>query len=166
MRLLVLAPLLAVAACGGPDPVAREANNADVPLTVNTTAPQPPPASPDGSPPPSKAKAVDGNEVAAAVTDIPTFLHGRWGMTPQDCTSTRGDAKGLLVITAGELRFYESRAVPVGNLNGSKDSFSADYRFTGEGQTWTSFETLQLQRTRLVRTTSSPMASYTYAKCS
>ncbi|QIK78217.1 hypothetical protein G7077_04170 [Sphingomonas piscis] len=163
----MLPPLLAVAACGGPDPVAREANTADVPLTVNATAPGPPPATPDGSPPPAKAKPAGGNETeATAVTTIPAFLHGRWGMTPQDCTSTRGDAKGLLVITAGELRFYESRAVPVGNLNGSDNSFSADYRFNGEGQTWTSFETLQLQRTRLVRTTSSPMASYTYAKCS
>ena len=87
-------------------------------------------------------------------------------MTPEDCTSQRGDAKGLLIITANDLKFYESRAVPVGNIGGSKDSFTGDFRFTGEGQTWTSFETLQLQRTRLVRTTSSPMASFTYAKCS
>jgi hypothetical protein len=87
-------------------------------------------------------------------------------MTPADCTSTRGDAKGLLVIDDKALRFYESRAVPVGDIGGTPDSFTGDFTFTGEGQTWTSYETLQIQGRRLVRTTSSPMASYTYAKCS
>ena len=70
------------------------------------------------------------------------------------------------MINAKELRFYESRAVPVGNIGGTEDSFTADFAFTDEGQSWTGFETLEIQDRRLVRTTSSPMASYTYAKCS
>lgn len=70
------------------------------------------------------------------------------------------------MISARELLFNESRAVPAGNFNGSDNSFSADFTFTGDGRTWTTFQTLQLQDKRLVRTTSSPMASYTYAKCS
>jgi len=163
--LMWVLPLALLSACGGSDPVAENANGVDVPLSVNRSAPEPPPAAPDGSPPSNTTPADEGGQVTAVAT-IPAFLHGRWGMTPADCTSTRGDAKGLLVITPGELRFYESRAVPVGNIGGTKDSFTGDFRFTGEGQTWTSFETLQIQDKRLVRTTSSPMASYTYAKCS
>jgi hypothetical protein len=86
-------------------------------------------------------------------------------MTPADC-SGQGEAKGLLVITAEELRFHQSRAVPVGDTGGTEDSFTGDFTFTGPDRTWTGFETLQIQGRRLVRTTSSPMASYTYAKCS
>lgn len=84
---------------------------------------------------------------------------------PGDCTSTRGDAKGLLTISGSDLRFYESHAIPKGNVKTSADSFSADFAFSGEGMTWTRFQTLELQNGKLVRTESSPMASYTYARC-
>jgi hypothetical protein len=151
--------------CGGSSPVAEGANTtAALPDLVDTAAqPAPPPA--DGSRP-ENAVALPEQSPGQASARIPAFLHGSWGLTPEDCTSTRGDAKGLLVITTNGLRFYESRAVPAGNFNNSDNSFSADFSFTGEGQTWTSFQTLQLQDRRLVRTTSTPMASYTYAKCS
>jgi len=96
---------------------------------------------------------------------IPAALHGRWGMTPGDCTSTRGDAKGLLVVSSDGLRFYESRAVPVRNVETSVDSIRADFAFTGEGQTWTKFQTLSLENDKLMRTESSPMASFIYARC-
>jgi hypothetical protein len=134
-------------------------------LPANVGEPAPPIPAPDGSPPDNAAAAVAPTASDGSIK-IPALFHGRWGITPADCTSTRGDAKGLLVIDPNRLRFYESSAIPVGNTNSSDDSFSADYRFTGEGQTWTRFETLQIQDRRLVRTTSSPMASYTYAKCS
>ncbi len=94
------------------------------------------------------------------------MFHGRWGLTPGDCTSTRGDAKGLLIVAADKLTFYESRAVPKGNVETSADSFSADFAFTGEGQSWTRYQSLELQKGgKLVRTESGPMASYTYAQC-
>ena len=86
-------------------------------------------------------------------------------MTPGDCTSTRGDAKGLLVVSADGLRFYESRAIPAANAEASADSFSADVAFTGEGQNGTKYQALSLDADRLVRTESSPMASFTYARC-
>lgn len=79
--------------------------------------------------------------------------------------STKGDAKGLLVISDNELRFYESRAVPAANARGDSNSISGDFAFTGEGQTWTKFQSLQLQKKELVRTESNPTASFTYAKC-
>ena len=101
-----------------------------------------------------------------APTKIPTTIQGRWGLVPGDCTSTRGDAKGLLVISADNLTFYESRAVPKGNVETSADSFSGDFAFTGEGQSWTRYQSLELQKGgKLVRTESGPMASYTYAQC-
>jgi hypothetical protein len=115
-----------------------------------------------GSPPEKAAPAIEPPQPAAA---IPGALHGRWGLTPLDCTSTRGDAKGLLVVGSDNLQFYESRAVPGPNAQTGKDSISGDFHFTGEGQTWTRFESLALQGDKLVRTESNPMASFTYARC-
>ena len=71
-----------------------------------------------------------------APTEIPEAMRGRWGLVAADCTSTRGDAKGLLEIDAGRLRFYES----VGTLDTVMDAeptrLRADFDFEGEGMTW------------------------------
>ncbi|MFL6734597.1 MAG: hypothetical protein ACJ8EY_07865 [Sphingomicrobium sp.] len=161
---MILVAMLILTGCGSSGPVAKEAKNtAVIPANAVAGVAEPLPPPPDGSAPLSGEQPPA--PPAAAIT-IPAFLHGRWGLTPADCTSTRGDAKGLLIVTADRLQFYESRALPTGNTNHSDDSFSADFTFTGEGQRWTRFETMQLQDKRLVRTTSNPMASYTYAKCS
>ena len=82
-----------------------------------------------------------------------------------DCTSTRGDAKGLLTVGPTELKFYESRAVPGPDTQTGKDSITGNFAFTGEGQTWTKFEALELKGRELVRTESNPVASFTYARC-
>ena len=86
-------------------------------------------------------------------------------MTPADCTTALGDAKGLLVINADELRFYESRAVPAAGTNSDADSISGNFVFTGEGQTWVKFESLKVDRGVLTRTETKPTASFSYAKC-
>jgi len=155
-----------LSSCGGSDPVADEANNSAVlpaPDTVNASDPSGAPPSPNSENPPEPATA---DNAATPAATIPSRFHGRWGLTPGDCTSTRGDAKGLLTIAADKLTFYESRAVPKGNVETSPDSFSADFAFTGEGQAWTRYQSLELQKGgKLVRTESGPMASYTYAKC-
>src|SRR5688572_32960415 len=156
--LFALAAALALGACEKRDAVADEADNVAGLPTINKPAP-----SADGAPPANATSAAPVAETAAA--PIPAALHGRWGLTPADCTSQLGDAKGLLVVSATDLRFYESRAVPARNVNSSTDSIGADFDFTGEGQTWTKFQTLQLKRDKLVRTESSPMASFTYARC-
>jgi hypothetical protein len=155
--LIALAIALPLAGCEKRDPVADEADNAKGLPTINKPAP-----SADGGPP---ANAVSTATVGAAASSIPAALQGRWGLTPADCTSALGDAKGLLVINGSELRFFESRAVPARNVSTSSDSIGADFDFTGEGQTWTKFETLQIKKDKLVRTESSPMASFTYARC-
>ena len=163
---LLLAPCAALllAGCGGSDSVADDAEKSGSlppPPGDNATDPS------GAAPPPNSATnpAPASGPQAAAATTIPAALHGRWGLAPGDCTSTRGDAKGLLTISAGELRFYESRAVPVGNVDASANSISGDFIFTGEGMEWRKYQALELQEDGLVRTESQPMASFTYARC-
>ena len=151
-----------VTACGPAGPVANGAEN-------TSTLPAPDEASPDPSAaaPANKAASQPESNIAqpATATKIPAAFHGRWGMSPGDCTSTRGDNKGLLTIDADQLRFYESRAVPADDLTAHADSIRGEFRFTGEGQTWTKFQSLRLEERKLIRTESNPTASYSYAKC-
>jgi hypothetical protein len=156
--LFALAFPLAIAGCEKRDPVADEADNAAGLPSIAKPAP-----SADGAPPANASATAPAADAAAAA--IPAALHGRWGLTPADCTSALGDAKGLLVVSATDLRFFESRAVPARNISKSSNSIGADFDFTGEGQSWTKFQTLQLKKDKLVRTESSPMASFTYARC-
>lgn len=151
--------IVAVAGCTSRDPVDNKANGAALPEPVNQTAP-----SALGEPPDNSAAPANGAAPAGAAT-IPAALRGRWGLTPADCTSTRGDAKGLLVIGEGELRFYESRAVPGKDVQADADSINGHFDFTGEGQSWSKFEALKLSGTKLIRTETNPAASFTYAKC-
>src|SRR5687768_11553061 len=117
VRTSLLALAFALAACDANDPVAEKAENtAGLPSVDNVAGGRDGQPSADGAPPANGVSAPAppaGNQAPAA--SIPAALHGRWGMSPADCTSTRGDAKGLLVVSADGLRFYESRATPVRN---------------------------------------------------
>ena len=161
--LRALAPLIgcvmmvAVVACSKRDPVDSQANAAGLPA-LNEPAPNA-----TGAPPRNAAEPASA--VPGKASAIPAALHGRWGLTPLDCTSTAGDAKGLLVIGPSDLKFYESRAVPGPDAQTGTDSISGDFSFTGEGQTWIRFEALELKGQELVRTESNPVASFTYARC-
>src|SRR5215218_6684586 len=107
--ILVIGGLMSMVACSGRDPVvADEANNlAAAPTDVDVLPPDESVVTPTNELENGAAEPVND-----AASTIPASLHGRWGLTPADCTSTRGDAKGLLVISADGLKFYESRAVP------------------------------------------------------
>lgn len=156
---MVFAACTALIACERRDPVDDpEANSTAGLPTVNEPAP-----SATGEPRGDATQPASG--LPAAEAAIPVALQGRWGLTPGDCTSTRGDAKGLLVITGDRLRFYESVAVPDTNVDKGPESISGDFAFTGEGQSWTKFQSIKLQRQELVRTETNPAASFTYAKC-
>ncbi len=154
---MLLISALSLAACGKPNPVADDARNVDALPTLNKPEP-----SPTGAPP---ANAVSVNAPAAPAGSIPAELQGRWGLTPADCTSPLGDAKGLLVVNSSELRFYESRAVPTANVMSSDHSIGGDFNFTGEGQQWTRHETLELRADKLIRVERNPVASFSYARC-
>lgn len=138
--------------------MAEQANSATAELPP-ANRPTPRPA---GGPPPG---AKPGTEPLVATASIPQALQGRWGLTPADCMSGRGDTKGLLVASRTELRFYESRAVPAADIDTDPDSISGNFAFTGEGKNWTRYQSLQLDDRKLVRTETNPNMSFTYARC-
>ena len=166
--LIACAFIISIAACSRRDPVAPNANAAAaaLPPPANQIAPSPAGAPPrDQTAPAPAASAPAAAPPPPAAATIPAAFQGRWGLTPADCTSPLGDAKGLLVINGSELRFYESRAVPSKNVQGDRDSLSGDFHFTGEGQSWTKYEALKIDKQKLTRTETQPTASFTYAKC-
>ena len=152
--------MLAVTSCGGNGPVDKKAANTAGLPDVNVAAP-----SATGEPHVPTVPAAAAPASATSVT-IPVAFRGRWGMTPADCMPGRSDAKGLLIINAGELRFYESRAVPAADVDTDADSITGTFAFTGEGQSWTQFEALKVDKGLLTRTETKPTASFSYAKCS
>lgn len=155
---VAIAAMLTIVACNRSDPVEPEASRAD-------ELPGPVEQAPSAAGAPQGVPTAPAKALPAAALTIPAGLHGRWGLTPGDCTSTRGDAKGLLIVSADGLRFYESRAVPGSDAQSSEDSISGHFTFTGEGQTWSRYEAVKRQKEKLVRTEANPTASFTYAKC-
>ena len=151
--------LISLAACDRTGAVADEAKNGSALPNAVSSAP-----SPSGGAP-SAGTAAGNSVTTTSAGNVPPSLHGRWGLSPTDCTSTRGDAKGLLVVGSDELRFYESVARPAGSVQTSADSISGDFAFTGEGQNWTNHQTLELQDGQLVRTERNPVASFRYVRC-
>ena len=158
MRLaLTIVAALTMAACGRPDAVAEEEQDAgELPDPVNRSSP-----SPTGARPGSATATAPG---AVATATIPPSLQGRWGLTPGDCMTSHG-SEGLLTISANEVRFYESLAVPSADVQTSANSISGNFAFTGEGQSWTRHQTFELRGTTLVRTDRDPVATFRYVRC-
>ena len=117
----------------------------------------------------------EGNEATAAASEvepaaglrIPAAFHGRWGMTPADCTSTRGDAKGLIAIDDKMIQFFESRGTLTKVTLDAPENFTGTFAFTGEGQSWTNSQNLKLtgSSNTLVRSETDVSQSYTYKRC-
>lgn len=105
------------------------------------------------------------NSVTAepTATTIPAGFHGRWGLVAADCTSTRGDAKGLITVADKTIRFYESTATLKEQQPAIATSFAGLYGFTGEGQTWQKVVTLTRTGDTLKR--ADDEGSYTYKRC-
>lgn len=103
-------------------------------------------------------------------TLIPEQFQGRWGLVKADCTSTRGDAKGLLTISDARLTFYESKGTLNKVLGATANGFDADYQFSGEGQEWKRVERLTRDKGKLHRRTDAaagqePPVDLTYTRC-
>lgn len=155
----VLPALLALAACDAGTQSAgttTEEAEADGNIVGNSSSSKP-------------ADEVAGDEAPAA-TEIPAAIRGRWGLVPADCTSTRGDAKGLLVIDAATLKFYESVGTLAEVDDASDTRIRAAFEFTGEGMTWERDETLEVQDdgATLIRREHGDDAApdpFRYAKC-
>jgi hypothetical protein len=123
---------------------------------------------------PDANRMAAGNDAeATAAADegaIPSLLQGRWGLVPDDCTSTRGDAKGLLTVGPEELRFYESRARIGVVTERSARRIASQFAFTGEGMEWERRMTLEASAdgATLTRSESGEGASpepLRYARC-
>lgn len=163
---LALAAAAALAACS--DRTATEANdvgNAEVEVDVL---------------PPDESVSTPTNDLAAGVIDtpprenapapnpktaIPAAMHGRWGLTRTDCTSERGDAKGLVTIAADSISFYESAARPADIVELTPTRIRGEFAFAGEGMTWSSPMIWSVEGNRLVRIDSEPDSRLVYTRC-
>lgn len=113
------------------------------------------------------ANVVDGNSSESGPQTIPAAFHGRWGMVAADCTSTRGDAKGLITIASDGIKFYESRGKLTRVTLNAPENFTGTFSFTGEGQSWTNSQNLKLTNSSntLVRSETDISQSYSYKRC-
>jgi hypothetical protein len=117
--------------------------------------------------PPSAAGAAAGGGQGAIITDgkIPPRFQGRWGLVPADCTSTRGDNKGLMTVGRDRLSFYESRA-SVSKIEAlSPTELKVSLAFTGEGQEWTQDTPLVLEQNGNVLTRFADGQTLRYTRC-
>ena len=132
------AALLACGACSkpapAPEPTASEAVQAESSAAPIVAEADP---TPTGMP--------SGSTTGIPEFGIPVAVQGRWGLVPADCTSTRGDAKGLMIVSATTLTFYESRGTLKQIAEQSDTRLRANFAFSGEGMTWTRDELLDVQ---------------------
>lgn len=155
---LILAALATLAACG---------DAGDAPASATDTSDAS--ASAEAAPAASATPSATGDATDEMAQTIPAALQGRWGMVAADCTSTRGDAKGLLTIGSDTLTFYEA----VGKLRSveARDAnrITATFAFTGEGMAWEREEDLAVSGTTLTRKATTvggaPEGPYSYEKC-
>ena len=139
---------------------AEEAATADVEALPPSESPSDETAANDTAP---LNEADDGGSEAPAATLIPAQYRGRWGVVAADCTSTRGDAKGLMTVGDTSIRFYESTAALQEQRPAIATSFSGVFSFTGEGQTWERVMTLTRTGDTLKRAQAD--GNFTYQRC-
>ncbi|MBO9499732.1 MAG: hypothetical protein J7496_15515 [Novosphingobium sp.] len=113
-----------------------------------------PAASPTETASPTLAATPTPSATSTRELQIPAAIRGRWGLVPADCTSTKGDNKGLILIDAESMTFYESHAMLDVVKEVRESRVVASFDFSGEGQTWKMEETLELASdgNQLIRT--------------
>ena len=143
--LLISAAALALAGCSG--------EKSDTPADSEAASP-----------------AVATPVAIETVQSIPQAVQGRWGLVPADCTTKRGDEKGLLTIGPDSLKFYESQG-KLGQIAERSDTrIRANFAFTGEGMEWVHDVVLDTQDSgkTLIRQNFGPDAEpgpYKYTRC-
>jgi hypothetical protein len=150
--------LLALAAC-------RPANDDNIAIDETNTANADIETLPPDEGNDQTAEANAAQQPAALV--IPAAFQGRWGMVPADCTSTKGDAKGLIVIDANSIKFFESRARLTKVTGNYPENFTGTFAFTGEGRSWTNSQNLKLtgSSNTLIRSQTDVADHFTYQRC-
>jgi hypothetical protein len=149
---------LAIAGCQQPsdDNIAIDESNVSANADIETLPPDETVAPADNS---GDATAP----AAESATVIPAQYHGRWGMVPGDCTSTRGDNKGLITIADKTVKFYESTATLKEQRPAIATSFAGLFAFTGEGQSWEKVMTFTRTGDTLKR--AEEEGSFNYKRC-
>ncbi len=146
--------VLALAACArdadGPANEGAETNAAD-PAAIQ-------PLEPANAVTPSPAPPAEA-------ATIPAALHGRWGLVAGDCTTTRGDDKGLVTISADQIRFYESVAKPAKVTERTDSKIGGEFNFTGEGMEWTKAMIWSAAGDKLTRVDSEEDSRLVYTRC-
>lgn len=159
-QIFAAAILLALAACqqGSDDNIAIDETN-----TANAEVETLPPDETVSN----DAEVSGNNSAATAELAIPAAFRGSWGMVPADCTSTRGDNKGLIVIDSASIKFFESRGTLTKVTGDFPENFTGTFSFTGEGETWTNSQNLKLtgSSNTLVRKQSDEAQPFTYKRC-
>lgn len=99
----------------------------------------------------------------SASATIPDQYRGRWGMVAADCTSTRGDNKGLITIGDKTIKFFEAVATLKEQRPAIATSFAGQFGFTGEGQSWEKVMTFTRTGNTLKR--AEDEGTFTYTRC-
>lgn len=155
---LTIASALALTACS---------RDAPAPDVEQSAAPN---AAPSTSTAPEAVPSASENVSPKGVTEFPAAMHGRWGLVPADCTSQRGDNKGLITVDEKSIRFYESVASIAAVKQATVTSLSATLAYDGEGMQWQHDAKLELkpQTGELVMEEFGPDAvpgARTYTRC-
>lgn len=151
----------AAPARGGGDPVIRGAEKATAEtLPDNLATAEGNPAAPTNT---AASPAVGEEQGDTPGPAIPAAYRGRWGMVAADCTSTRGDNKGLITIGERTIKFYEATATLSEQRPAIATSFSGLFNFTGEGMNWTKVQTLTRIGDSLTR--AEHEGTFRYSRC-
>lgn len=152
---------LVLAAC-------QPANNENIAIDeTNTTNAEIETLPPDETVTNDATNVMNGNSSESAPLAIPAAFHDRWGMNPADCTSTKGDAKGLITIGDKTIDFFESKGTLTKVTLNAPENFTGTFAFTGEGQSWTNSQNLKLtdSSNTLIRSETDVSQSYSYKRC-
>ena len=157
-RLIATAVALALAACqqGDPNNIAIDESN-----TQNADIETLP--ADESSLNNVDAAADDAGPTDATTAAIPAQYRGRWGMVANDCQPGRADAKGLIEIDDKTVKFYEAVATLKEQRPAIATSFSGQFGFTGEGQTWEKVMTFTRTGDKLTR--AEEEGTFTYTRC-
>jgi len=144
MRWIMPAALMTLAACSGGKDEAQPAETADKAAPAPAAPAQPAPAAPATgdadlayTPDPSMAPpAAPEPGVGSGDRAIPATIRGRWALKAEDCAARPGTDLTALVIDAKTLRFFESAGDLARVRDRSANRIVADFRFSGEGETW------------------------------
>ncbi len=175
MRAILITAALALAACSGGESANNESSGGSAAveptpsnLTVdaqNTLVPLDPPGNGAAVSPVPLPTASP-----SAIAAIPAAFAGRWGMVPNDCDPSRGDARGLLTIAGSRLAFYESRGTAADIRQPQPSQIAFALPMSGEGQSWSEPTTLTLLddgKTLVREAKGSPdrAGSFRYSRC-